>query len=653
MRSRRDRYVLAATALVAAAAPLGAAVWIDARTSALAAELGAAAELPVKLGSIDADLTGAIRLSDVAFGDLVAAEEIEAAVALESLLSGELRADEIRVASPRVNVEIDATGDSDLARLVRRLAGRGSARGGTGPRLRRILVGSGSLTARITGLGEVSAEEVELLPEPGGVRVITGPVRARGEAAPLAVDLAFARSAAELRLPELQFARVLAVGGSGTVGAEGRTLALSDVAAGRLSAHGALELRASLDDGGIARPLAVDFTPAEIALRGEQVPLGPLSALAPAGVVLDGARATGAVRLRRRANAVEVEGSGTFAGLVLEHRALAAAPLRLTAELDAALSISPEAIAVARFAIASGAIQARLSGWLRRGAPTSARLDAVLLRARCADLLASLPADLRGPLDGMVLDGELGARARLAIDLAAPPGEGASLTAAFDGRCRALVEPPAADVSTLLAARDTPDWLDLRRIPGLVEGAFVSAEDGRFWRHDGFDLHQIARSLEIDLREGRLVRGGSTISQQLVKNAFLSHRRTFDRKLQEAILTWRLEQRLDKKQILEHYLNIIELGPRVYGIRAAARYWFGVGPRELSIRQVAFLAALTSEPTTMSRRVRRHGGLDPESAERVATVLRAMRRDGVIRSEDYEIARTLPMAFASSALRGD
>src|SRR5690606_28350613 len=147
----------------------------------------------------------------------------------------------------------------------------------------------------------------------------------------------------------------------------------------------------------------------------------------------------------------------------------------------------------------SGAIQARLSGWLRRGAPTSARLDAVLLRARCADLLASLPADLRGPLDGMVLDGELGARARLAIDLAAPPGEGASLTAAFDGRCRALVEPPAADVSTLLAARDTPDWLDLRRIPGLVEGAFVSAEDGRFWRHDGFDLHQIARSLEIDL----------------------------------------------------------------------------------------------------------------------------------------------------------
>jgi len=122
-------------------------------------------------------------------------------------------------------------------------------------------------------------------------------------------------------------------------------------------------------------------------------------------------------------------------------------------------------------------------------------------------------------------------------------------------------------------------WIALRQMPPWLTGAFVSAEDARFHDHAGFDLTQIARSLEIDLREHRLARGGSTISQQLIKNSFLSQRRSFDRKLQEAILTWRLEARLDKKQILERYLNIIELGPRVFGIGPAARHWFDASPR--------------------------------------------------------------------------
>jgi membrane peptidoglycan carboxypeptidase len=188
-------------------------------------------------------------------------------------------------------------------------------------------------------------------------------------------------------------------------------------------------------------------------------------------------------------------------------------------------------------------------------------------------------------------------------------------------------------------------------LPGHVPGAFVSAEDARFHVHAGFDLLQIARSLEIDLREHRLARGGSTISQQLVKNAFLSQRRSFDRKLQEAILTWRLEARLDKVQILERYLNLIELGPRVYGLTAAARHWFDAAPHELTIRQAAFLAALTSEPTSMSRRVRRAGGLDADSAARVDIVLRAMRRDGLLDAAELDVARTTGLHFAAAALK--
>jgi membrane peptidoglycan carboxypeptidase len=206
------------------------------------------------------------------------------------------------------------------------------------------------------------------------------------------------------------------------------------------------------------------------------------------------------------------------------------------------------------------------------------------------------------------------------------------------------------DGSRARIGKGEPGWTPLSQIPRHVAGAFVSAEDARFFDHGGFDLEQIGKSLEIDLREHRLARGGSTISQQLVKNAFLSQRRSFDRKLQEAILTWRLEARLDKRQILERYLNIIELGPRVFGITAAAKHWFGESPRELSVRQVAFLAALTSEPSSMSRRVRRAGGLDAESAARVDVVLYAMRSGGAIDAGELDAARAASLHFAAGAV---
>ncbi|MDQ3370616.1 MAG: transglycosylase domain-containing protein, partial [Myxococcota bacterium] len=266
--------------------------------------------------------------------------------------------------------------------------------------------------------------------------------------------------------------------------------------------------------------------------------------------------------------------------------------------------------------------------------------------------------------DGMGLTGSLGARARLAVDLAGPPGEGAGLSRSFTGGCGVTFEAPEGDVATLIDAseqqladgsrvrigRGEPGFTSLRSLPYYVPNAFVSAEDGRFWDHDGFDLVQIARSLEIDLRERRLARGGSTISQQLVKNAFLTQRRSLDRKLQEAILTWRLEARLEKKQILERYLNVIELGPKIFGITAAARHWFDTTPAELTVRQAAFLAALTSQPTSMSRRIRKAGGLDPMSAERLATVLRAMRRDGVITDATYDLVKHGSLRFAPTAV---
>ncbi len=262
------------------------------------------------------------------------------------------------------------------------------------------------------------------------------------------------------------------------------------------------------------------------------------------------------------------------------------------------------------------------------------------------------------------MSGSLGGHARVALDLAAPAGDGVQLSLALDGGCHVDTEAPAADVSALAGVvdhvfpdgssarvgRGAPGWTPLGDLRAHVPAAFVAAEDAAFWDHHGFDLVQIARSLEIDLREHRLARGGSTISQQLVKNAFLTQRRSLDRKIQEAVLTWRLEQRLDKRQILERYLNVIELGPRVFGIGAAARYWFNEPASFLTLHQAAFLAAMTSEPTSMSRRVRHAGGLDPDTATRVDVVLRGMYLGGAIDNAQMLDAHEAPMSFAASAL---
>jgi hypothetical protein len=311
-----------------------------------------------------------------------------------------------------------------------------------------------------------------------------------------------------------------------------------------------------------------------------------------------------------------------------------------------------------------GAARWAVSGWMRRGSPASGQLDVQLASAPCTELMASLPAEVRGPIDGMAMSGTLGAHAHLSVDLSAPAGEGVELASEVTGDCHVDSEPPAADVTELAepgrhqfpdgtlarVGRGTPGWIELYRMPPHVSNAFVSAEDARFYSHAGFDVQQIAKSLEIDLREHRLARGGSTISQQLIKNAFLTQRRSLDRKVQEAILTWRLEAKLDKKAILERYLNIIELGPHVFGVSAAAHYWFDSDVGDLSVRQAAFLAALTAEPASMARRIRHGDGLDPDSAARVDTILRAMKRDGALTREQLDAARTSGMHFSSQAL---
>lgn len=139
-------------------------------------------------------------------------------------------------------------------------------------------------------------------------------------------------------------------------------------------------------------------------------------------------------------------------------------------------------------------------------------------------------------------------------------------------------------------------WAPYGRISVNLKRALVAAEDARFLEHDGFDWEGIEQAYQKDLKKGRIVAGGSTISQQLAKNLFLSSSRTPWRKAEEALITLMLEQMMTKRRILELYLNLIEWGNGIFGAEAAARHYFGVSASALNAEQAARLAAMVPNP---------------------------------------------------------
>jgi len=134
-------------------------------------------------------------------------------------------------------------------------------------------------------------------------------------------------------------------------------------------------------------------------------------------------------------------------------------------------------------------------------------------------------------------------------------------------------------------------------MPKFLLRAVILAEDSRFYEHRGFDLIAFKEAMDYNLQEGRLALGASTISQQTVKNLFLSRARNPLRKWHELILTWGMERELRKRRILEIYLNIAEFGEGIYGAQAAAMFYWGVPVSQLTPRQAAELAATLPGPT--------------------------------------------------------
>ncbi|WP_038342006.1 monofunctional biosynthetic peptidoglycan transglycosylase [Acinetobacter sp. A47] len=140
------------------------------------------------------------------------------------------------------------------------------------------------------------------------------------------------------------------------------------------------------------------------------------------------------------------------------------------------------------------------------------------------------------------------------------------------------------------------EWRDYDNISDNFKRAILAGEDAKFVQHHGFDWAGIQFALERNSKKGELVAGGSTVSQQLAKNLFLYNKRSFIRKGQEAVATWMMERMWSKRRILEVYMNSVEFGQNIYGVEAAAQFYYGKSSKSLTREQAAFLAALLPNP---------------------------------------------------------
>lgn len=182
---------------------------------------------------------------------------------------------------------------------------------------------------------------------------------------------------------------------------------------------------------------------------------------------------------------------------------------------------------------------------------------------------------------------------------------------------------------SLEAKVDRKQFVSSKDIPDMMKKAIVATEDRRFYDHGALDLVSVTRALVTNYMAGQTLEGGSTIAQQTVKNIFLSHDRTLSRKIEELALAVRLEKNYTKDEILELYLNTIYFGHGAYGIKDAARTYFGKDVKDLNVSQCAMLAGLPQAPSVYDPITHPEEGI-----RRMAVVLTLMAQQEYISSED-------------------
>jgi len=223
------------------------------------------------------------------------------------------------------------------------------------------------------------------------------------------------------------------------------------------------------------------------------------------------------------------------------------------------------------------------------------------------------------------------------LDFAPPPRPIPALTRLgedFDHE----VTSAAGHRMTIVVSASSPDFIALGDVPPLFVKTLLLAEDSGFFGHRGIDLSEIPAAVITNWERGGVARGASTITQQLAKNLFLSRDKRLGRKLQELCLALLLESTLSKERLLEIYLNIIEWGPELYGLRPAARRYFDKDPKDLSPSEMAFLVSLIPGPLKYQKSFA-NGSLSPGFRPLVDDLLAKVHSVGGLTDEEYEAAR--------------
>lgn len=669
----RDRAALLVIAALAVTVPLSLETHLEqVLRESVEPTLSRTAGVSISLATADVDLAGTARLAGVRVGRLLDARLMTATVDTGALLVGQVRPSEVTIDGAQVTLQLRADGGSDAEDLMRRLTRRPATSPGKARRARRarqhavaslpaVHLTDSDLRVTFPG-GEVDVAAIEMHPHGALHRLSWGETTAAARGRGFDVHAGFGRGAVDLDLARRRVERTAVVGGRIEV-----THATGAVVADEV----ALLAGVGQDDGPrlVGRigadpvSLALDRDAAgtlHATLSGAGMPLAPLASvvgwIAPRGAFAGRVSATWIPASRE----LLLDGDVQIEEAAIEHGLLASSALPVSGAFTFSAQLADRersgSVTISGRAGLTPISAAAELRWDEAHHIVAGTLDAEVPESSCADALASVPASLRQPLDGMLLSGQIAARAHVAFDRGFE--EPTELDINIDNRCRVEREPTHADAAGLLGrythkypggarimALGGADYVPLTQVPAHVVYAFLAAEDARFFQHNGFDLDQIRRSFEINVVKNRVERGGSTISQQLAKNLFLTPERTIGRKLAEAVLTWRIESRVPKSRMFELYVNLVQLGENIYGIGPAAWHWFGKRPFELTVAEAAFIASLAPAPATSDRRVHERGSMDAETERRYRAVLGSMRVHGMARPDIVAWALRQRLAF--------
>jgi hypothetical protein len=349
-----------------------------------------------------------------------------------------------------------------------------------------------------------------------------------------------------------------------------------------------------------------------------------------------------------------VSASGQLHQLALQRPALAPEPLRdmdLCWAGQVSLDLATHELALKEGSLGLERVRVYVEGSLKAETDAlKASLSVQVPETPCQDLLEAAPHALLPQLDGLRLGGSFGLDSKVAFDSSAP--KDAEVEWNFDNECKVLEMPESVDparfrepfqhfvqdaegrATEIMTGPTTDLWVPLSDITPNMETALIVCEDSRFFSHKGFDNKAIRDSIMDNLRAGRFVRGASTLSMQLAKNLYLGREKTLSRKLQEAAFTLLLEERLSKEDILELYLNVVEFGPGIYGIRNAASHYFNSHPGELSLAQALYLGSVL--PSPKANHFERDGALRAGWAEHLHYLMKIARKINRISDEELE-----------------